>query len=80
MLATPKRKRNQHRARHPWSAIRFLATLTPKQRLLAKEHGTPDEFARGCYAAVPSFIGMDEAAVAVQKYQTEWDRAGKDAK
>lgn len=49
--------------------------MTEAQRLLATAHGTPAEFARACYEAVPSFIGMDEAAEAVRKYRAEWDAA-----
>ena len=49
--------------------------MTEAQRLLAAAHGTPAEFARACYAAVPGFVSMSEAAAAVRKYNAEWDAA-----
>lgn len=55
----------------PTNFIRY----SKKQQKLRKLHGTPAEFARGCYAAVPSMISMDEAAAAVAKYNAEWNAA-----
>ena len=52
-----------------------LQSCTPGQRKLAKAHGTPAEFARGCYEAVPDFISMDEARRAIEKYNREWSEA-----
>lgn len=49
--------------------------LSPAQAKLKKKHGTPAEFAQDVYACVPGDISMDEAAVAVKKYQKEWDAA-----
>lgn len=57
------------------SRRRLLAGLTKAQRVLAKRHGTPAEFAKACYAAVPEFIGMDEAKAAITKYNREWSQA-----
>lgn len=54
-----------------------ISQLTRKQRKLRRRHGTPAEFAVGVYKAVPSDISMDEARVAVAKYQLEWDSAGR---
>lgn len=48
---------------------------TKGQRKLCRKHGTPAEFAAGCYKAVPSFISMAEARTAVDKYQREWNNA-----
>ena len=51
-------------------------SLTPKQRKLAKKHGTPAEFAQAVYKCVPGDISMDEAqAAAVAKYNREWAAA-----
>lgn len=52
-----------------------LGAFTPAQRKLAKKHGTPAEFAKACYEAVPGFISMDEARAAVNKYNAEWEAA-----
>ena len=49
--------------------------LSPRARALAKQHGTPAEFAVACYEAVPAFVSMDEAAAAIAKYNREWDAA-----
>lgn len=46
--------------------------LTPGQRKLKEKHGTPAEFAKACYEAVPGFISMDEAEAAIKKYNAEW--------
>lgn len=53
----------------------FDAVLTQKQLELMVKHGTPAEFARAAYDAVPVWISMAEAADAVKKYQQEWDAA-----
>lgn len=45
------------------------------QRDLAAKHGTPAEFAVAVYKAVPEFISMDEAHIAVDRYQLQWDAA-----
>ena len=50
-------------------------SLTPKQRKLAKKHGTPAEFAQSVYKTVPGYISMDEARDAVDKYNREWAAA-----
>ena len=50
-------------------------SLTPKQRKLAKKHGTPAEFAQAVYKCVPGDISMDEAQAAVAKYNREWAAA-----
>lgn len=50
------------------------SALTPGQRRLRKKHGTPAEFAVACYRAVGE-VSMDEANVAIAKYQKEWDAA-----
>lgn len=39
---------------------------------LAQQHGTPERFALSVYAAVPSFISVDEARDAIDKYQRLW--------
>lgn len=54
--------------------------MTSKQKALAKKHGTPAEFAKACYEAVPGDISMDEARAAVDKYTREWTEAGLTAK
>lgn len=53
----------------------FQPALSKQQRVLAKKHGTPAEFAVAVYKAVPGDISMDEARLAVAKYQREWDDA-----
>lgn len=53
--------------------------MSSGQRRLARKHGTPAEFARACYQAVPGFISMDEAALAVRKYNDKWATAGRKA-
>lgn len=52
-------------------------TLSRSQKHLARKHGTPPEFARAVYEAVPSFISMAEADQAIKKFNREWDLAGK---
>lgn len=54
-------------------------SLTPKQRKLAKKHGTPAEFAQAVYKCVPGDISMDEARASVDKYCYEWRLAGMNA-
>lgn len=44
---------------------------TKKQRQLAKEKGTPAEFADKCLAALGE-ISWDEAQAAVDRYLKEW--------
>jgi hypothetical protein len=53
----------------------LLKTFTAKQKALAKKHGTPNEFAIAVYKAVPE-ISMTEAEKAIEKYDTEWKKAG----
>lgn len=53
------------------------ATLTVRQRELKAKHGTPAEFARAVYAAVPGDISMDEARDAVAAYNRQWDEASE---
>lgn len=50
--------------------------MTTKQAELAKDHGTPAQFAVATYQAVPGTISMDEAREAVEKYSYEWKLAG----
>lgn len=50
--------------------------ITNAQKRLLDEHGSPAQFASGCYDACPSFISMDEAREAITKYNLEWERAG----
>jgi hypothetical protein len=50
--------------------------ISKKQTELMQRHGTPSGFAIACYELVPGTISMDEAKVAVEKYQKEWDDAG----
>lgn len=38
---------------------------------LIETHGTLEEFSRACWAAVPDFISVQEAEVAIRKYQFE---------
>lgn len=49
--------------------------FTKGQRALIKKHGTPAEFAIAVYQACPSFISMDEAEAAAQKYRREFHAA-----
>jgi len=58
-------------------AKRVQCAWTGKQVALAKKHGTPAEFAVAVYKCVPGDISMDEARAAIEKYNTEWDAAGK---
>lgn len=51
--------------------------LTAAQQALAAKHGTPPEFSKAVYAAVPGWVSMDEAAVAIDKYNAEWNAAGQ---
>lgn len=53
--------------------------FTPKQRELIAAHGTPAEFAKACYEAVPGYVSMDEAGAAVAKYNREFAEAGQQA-
>jgi hypothetical protein len=54
----------------------MTSALTPKQRELAKKHGTPAQFAVSVYKTVPEFCSMDEAHAAITKYSREWKLAG----
>ena len=54
---------------------KFLSALSKNQRKLARKHGIPSEFAAAVYRAVPGFISMDEAELAVLKYEAEWNNA-----
>lgn len=54
---------------------RSLAALSKAQKVLAKKHGTPAEFAKACYECVPGDISMDEAAASIDKYNREWKEA-----
>lgn len=49
-----------------------------KQEELMLKYGTPQEFANACYNAVPAFISLEEANLAIQKYLTDWAKAGLD--
>lgn len=51
--------------------------LSKKQRYLLKKHGSPQEFAEKCRAAVPGMISVMEAKKAIMDYQQEWDKAGE---
>jgi hypothetical protein len=53
-------------------ASRQILAGTKAQKRLAKKHGTPAEFAVAVYKAVPGFISMDEARMAIEKYNREW--------
>ena len=53
----------------------YRQVLSQKQQTLMVLHGTPDEFAKAVYAAVPGDISMDEAADTVKKYLLEWTEA-----
>ncbi len=50
--------------------------MTPKQKELLKKHGSPSAFAKAVYAALGE-ISINEANVAILKYQREWEVAGK---
>jgi len=45
---------------------------TYRQKILAERHGTPIQFAKACYNAVPDFISPKEADEAVESYEQEW--------
>lgn len=49
--------------------------FSDKQNDLAAKHGTPPEFARAVYQTVPEFLSMDEARIAIDKYNKEWNEA-----
>lgn len=51
------------------------SVFSRKQKALAKKHGTPAEFAQATYECVPSWISMDEAKTAIEKYNREWAHA-----
>lgn len=51
-----------------------------EQKALAKENGTPAEFALEIYKLVPHTISMDEADTAIQKYRCEFHDAGSNSK
>lgn len=50
--------------------------LTDAQHELMRKHGTPGQFAAGCYECVPALISMDEAKAAIDKYNRDWGMAG----
>ncbi len=50
--------------------------LSDQQKKLKEEHGSPEEFAKACYKAIPEFISRNEAEIAIQKYDYEWIEAG----
>ena len=54
----------------------IAAPMSSTQVRLLGKHGSPAAFAQACYKAVPDDISMEEARVAVEKYQREWDEAG----
>ena len=47
--------------------------IDERRMVLVKKHGTPTEFAKACYKAVPGFISVKEADEAIQKYEKEWN-------
>jgi len=53
------------------------SAFTPAQKKLAKQHGTPAQFATDVYKCVPGDISMDEARAAIKKYNREWSAAGR---
>lgn len=57
----------------------IVSAMTPRQRILAKKHGTPPDFASSVYKCVPGDISMDEARAAIDKYNREWAEAGQTA-
>jgi hypothetical protein len=62
----------------PFSKKQWLdEAISTKQRRLARKYGTPAEFAAACYACCPEFISMTEAKQASEKYNREWEAAGK---
>ena len=50
--------------------------LSVKQKELKKKHGTPDEFSIACFKAVPDFISVREADIAIDIYNKQWIEAG----
>ena len=57
-----------------------MGGISEQQKSLMAKHGTPAGFAQACYELVPGTISMDEAKAAVEKYQSEWDAAGRKQK
>lgn len=49
--------------------------MSENQKRLAKDHGTPAEFARAVWRAVPEFLSWGEAEAAIRKYGNEWSDA-----
>jgi len=47
--------------------------ITERRKKLEIRHGTPTEFAKACYKAVPEFISIKEADEGIRKYKEEWD-------
>lgn len=47
--------------------------IAERRKILTERHGTPIEFAKACYNAVPDFISPREADEAIEKYEQEWD-------
>lgn len=52
-----------------------VSCLTEGQKALKEKSGTPAEFAKACYSAVPSFLSMADARKGIDQYQKEWDSA-----
>ena len=44
---------------------------------MEKKYGSPEAFKKACLKAVPGDISIDEANLAIEKYQKEWDEAGE---
>lgn len=57
----------------------ILKHFTKAQQALAKKHGTPADFAKAVYQAVPDHLSMDQASKAVEKYNQEWSEAGTES-
>lgn len=52
--------------------------MTKRQEKLAKKHGTPEEFRDNIWEACNDlFITTEEAHAAINKYNDEWEEAGK---
>ena len=49
--------------------------FSKRQKDLVRKHGTPADFAKACYSAVPGDISMDEARKAIEDYNREWEKA-----
>jgi len=51
----------------------FKKRMTPKQKELAKKHGTPAEFEVAAERTMPAF----ESRRAIADYEKQWEDAGK---